>query len=342
MNELARGQSVPWLIHELLDEKSEVSSGEVAKAAGVTRQAAHYHLRHLVSMGELEPVGAGRSSRYRRLSIWHRQFDLPDLEEHLVWRQLLAEAEPVSDIPDPAAATAHFAFTEMLNNAIDHSRSETVSASVSPSSDGLLFSISDRGIGAFEHVRRTKDLEDHVAAIQEISKGKLTTDPQRHTGQGIFFTSKAVDLFSLASNGWKWTVDNKRNDTAIARCLSHEGTRVHFVIDPESERTLQSVFDQYTDKESFAFDRSRTVVRLFELDASFVSRSEAKRLTRNLDQFAEVVVDFRNIVEVGQGFADDVFRVWQLEHPNTRLVPENMNEAVRLLVEQARGSNKSA
>lgn len=336
MNQLARGESIPWLIHELLDQAGEVSSGDVARAAGVTRQAAHYHLRNLVDSGELAAVGGGRGRRYTRHSIWSEQFETGGLEEDVVWRNLREAVDEVGQLPSNAASIASYAFTEMLNNAIDHSGSQVVSIAVSVSTSGLLFAIADRGVGAFEHVRKSKGLEDHVAAIQEISKGKLTTDPERHTGQGIFFTSKAVDLFSLASNGWKWLVDNTRTDVSLARGRLQAGTRVKFVIDPGTARTLQAVFDEYTDKETFAFDKSRTVVRLFEFDVSFVSRSEAKRLTRNLDQFAEVVVDFRGVEEIGQGFADEVFRVWQREHPSTRLSPTNMNESVQLLVEQAR------
>jgi hypothetical protein len=75
---------------------------------------------------------------------------------------------------------------------------------------------------------------------------------------------------------------------------------------------------------------------LFEYGVSFVSRSEAKRLTRNLDQFREVVVDFRGVEQIGQGFADEILRVWQTKHPDVRLVPVNMEESVRLLVERAR------
>ncbi len=335
-SELARGESIPWLISELLDEQGEVSSGEVAKAAGVTRQAVHYHLRRLVDAGELEAVGAGRSSKYIRSSIWSKQFEITGLEEDIVWRELAGDVKEIKELRDPALGTAKFAFTEMLNNAIDHSGSETVTVSLSLSEKCLKFSISDEGVGAFERVRRTKNLEDRIAAIQEISKGKLTTDPQRHSGQGIFFTSKAVELFSLSSNGLRWVVDNTRNDVAVGRALPQRGTQVRFVVDPQSQRSLKKIFDEYTDEETFAFDKSRTVVSLFEYDVSFVSRSEAKRLTRNLDQFAEVVVDFRGVDEIGQGFADEVFRVWQQDHPDVGLTPVNMNESVRRLVEQVR------
>ncbi|MPZ68679.1 MAG: DUF4325 domain-containing protein [Actinobacteria bacterium] len=336
--DLAKGESIPWLIRELLDEQGRISSGDVADAAGVTRQAAHYHLRRMVEMGELLAVGKGRASHYIRSSVWSGQYETQGLEEHLVWRDLAAAVAAVSSLRNEATAIARYSFTEMLNNAIDHSESERVIVSIGESGDSLVFTITDEGVGAFERVRRTKRLEDHVAAIQEIAKGKLTTDPSKHSGQGIFFTSKAVDVFVLVSNGWKWVVDNKRGDQSISRVRSHAGTRVEFTIDRMTDRSLKSVFDEYTDEATFAFDKSRTVVRLFEFDVSFVSRSEAKRLTRNLEQFVEVLVDFQGVDEIGQGFADEIFRVWQRDHPDTRLSPVNMNQSIELLVEQARKS----
>lgn len=78
-----------------------------------------------------------------------------------------------------------------------------------------------------------------------------------------------------------------------------------------------------------------STVKLLEHDGPFVSRSEAKRLARNLDRFREVVVDFHGVDQVGQGFADELFRVWQRDHPETRLIPVNMGPAVRAIVERA-------
>lgn len=334
----AVGESIPSVIRGLFAERDEISSGEVAQAAGVTRQAAHYHLRRFVEMGELTLVGAGRSSRYARRTDWSAQYAAAGLEEDLVWRELKDSVKRVQELPDTAAGVARFAFTEMINNAIEHSDSEIVSASLTSNEDLLTFRVADEGVGAFERVKSAKDLEDYPAAIQEIAKGKLTTDPSKHTGQGIFFTSKAVDVFVLISNGWKWTVDNVRQDEAIAQVRPYRGTQVQFEVDPSTTRSIDEVFDEYTDKTTFRFDRTRTVVRLFEYDVTFVSRSEAKRLTRNLEKFEEVVVDFRGIEGVGQGFADEIFRVWQNEHPNVQLVPVNMNRSIRLLVEQARAA----
>lgn len=334
--DLAKGESIPWVIHELLEDQGEVSSGDVASAAGVTRQAAHYHLKRLVEAGELRPVGAGRTRRYTKRFSWTQQYDTAGLEEDRVWAQVAGELGDLSQLGDNALKITQYAFTEMLNNAIDHSGSEQARVTVTTTSRPFTFTVSDEGVGAFEHVRKSKKLEDHIAAIQEISKGKLTTDPRRHSGQGIFFTSKSVDFFSISSNGWRWTVDNLRNDSAIGRATSGKGTRVEFRIDPDTDRSLKGIMDEYTDADTFEFSTTRTVVRLFEFDSAFVSRSEAKRLTRNLDQFAEVIVDFKGLEEIGQAFADEIFRVWQSENPDIRLLPVNMNDGVRSMVERAR------
>jgi hypothetical protein len=49
-----------------------------------------------------------------------------------------------------------------------------------------------------------------------------------------------------------------------------------------------------------------------------------------------VLIDFRGVEAVGQGFADEVFRVWPRQHPSVEVTPENMNDPVRFMVERAR------
>jgi DNA-binding transcriptional ArsR family regulator len=332
---MARGQSVPRLIHDLLDRQAEISIGELLEQSGLTRQAIQYHLRKLVEDGELEPVGAGRGRRYRRALLVETTLETKSLQEDRVWKQLRSSVSALEQLNLNAERISNFAFTEMLNNAIDHSESEVVRITLANRHDSFVFGVKDWGVGAFEHVRRQASLEDHIAAIQEISKGKMTTDPERHSGQGIFFTSKAVDLFSIASNGWRWVVDNLRQDETIGGSQVRRGTVVDFEINRDTERLMSQVFDEYSNAETLAFDKSRTTVSLFEFDVPFVSRPEAKRLARNLDRFREVVVDFKDLKEVGQGFADELFRVWASNNPNTKLIPVNMNDPVKLMVQRA-------
>lgn len=331
----ARRESIPWLVHDLLDQRAEVSIGDLLDRSGLTRQAIQYHLKKMVESGELEPIGAGRGRRYRRTLFSETTLETKGLQEDQVWKQLRSNVPELGQLNRNAERIANYAFTEMLNNAIDHSGSVIARITLGKLSEEFVFVIADQGIGAFEHVRRHADLEDHVAAIQEISKGKMTTDPKRHTGQGIFFTSKTVDWFSIASNGWRWIVDNVRGDQTIGESDVRRGTTVRFEILEDTDRDLSKVFDEYTDEDTLGFDRSLTTVRLFEFDVPFVSRSEAKRLARNLEHFREVVVDFKGIDQVGQGFADELFRVWAEDHTETKLVPVNMDVPVKLIVERA-------
>ena len=104
-------------------------------------------------------------------------------------------------------------------------------------------------------------------------------------------------------------------------------------------RDLRRLFEAYT--EDFEFVRTRTVIKLLAIGVRFVSRSEAKRLVHNLERFREVVLDFKGVEGVGQGFADEIFRVWHREHPEVRLIPVNMCEPVQFMVERARRAARS-
>src|SRR5262249_14592833 len=158
-----------------------------------------------------------------------------------------------------------------------------------------------------------------LEALQELSKGKLTTLPAGHTGEGIFFTSKVADRFELESGRLSWLVDNVREDVGVGQVPLRRGTRVRFGAGTRPGRRLADVFAEYT--EDFEFKKTRIVVKLFALGTRFISRSEARRVLTGLDRFSEAVLDFRGVQEIGQGFADEVLRVWAASHRATKLTP---------------------
>lgn len=80
---------------------------------------------------------------------------------------------------------------------------------------------------------------------------------------------------------------------------------------------------------------SRTTLKLFGLGRDFVARSEARRLLQGLESFREIVVDFTGVKSIGQGFADEVFRVFPLHHPTIRMVPIHMVDDVKFFVDRA-------
>ena len=148
----------------------------------------------------------------------------------------------------------------MLNNAIDHSGGSFVDVSILAPQGGVAFEVRDDGIGALRRARETFGLENDVDAVAEFSKGKRTTMPERHSGEGIFFTSKAMDRFVLSANGVRWIVDNIADDQALGDAPGEAGTRVRCEISRSSSRTLRSVFDRYSlaPEEMPAFDRTTT------------------------------------------------------------------------------------
>ena len=310
-------------------------AGEIANAFRVTRQTAHRHLRRLVKEDQLVVDGAGRGTRYRiRSNDLTRSYPTQGLDEDRVWRELSVPGSLLDALPESARSTLNYALTELVNNVVDHSGSETVVVQLLQRGSLVVVDVIDKGVGVFKHIRDRLDLDSELEALQELSKGKTSTMPDRHTGEGIFFTSKAVHEFEIKSGALRWIIDNQRNDTAVGELNPPvDGTSIRLELDTEDVRPLDEVFAEYT--EDLVFSKTRTVIYLFTIGTKFVSRSEAKRLLHGLEKFREVVLDFKGVNLVGQGFADEVFRVWALEHPETKLVPIEMNESVEFMVERA-------
>lgn len=262
---------------------------------------------------------------------WYHELTLLGLSEDVIWRRVAGDLGLSTE--SPAGKIMGYSFTEMLNNAIDHSDSETAAITWWTSPDQWSFEVRDHGVGAYLKLREGLHLASDFEAVQELSKGKRTTDRKRHTGEGIFFTTKVVDIFRMTSSGVRWTVDNLRRDTALGVVATSKGTSVVCQIDPQTDRSLADIFREFT--RDHAFVLTRPVVKLFGIGTTFVSRSEARRLLDGLEaDFDTVEVDFAGITDVGQGFVDELLRVWPASHPGKTVVPTNMNPAVQFMVQR--------
>ena len=101
---------------------------------------------------------------------------------------------------------------------------------------------------------------------------------------------------------------------------------------------MEDIFKQFSVDHDFV--RTRPIVKLFEFGTSFVSRSEAKRILAGLEKFEEIELDFQKVESVGQGFVDEIFRVWITNHPGKKIIPIQMNPSVKFMVE--RGQSQTA
>jgi DNA-binding transcriptional MerR regulator len=259
---------------------------------------------------------------------WQKEYPLNDLKEDLVLEELKKDLN--LDMSCGAADIFPYAFTEMLNNAIDHSEGKFVKVRYWRNSDYWAFEIIDDGVGVFHKISNKFKLESPIESIGELTKGKRTTSPEGHSGEGIFFTSKSVDLFELASNGLEWQVDNSLSDFTVIYKEINVGTRVFCSIAIDTLRRIENVFREFSIDHDFVL--TRPVVKLFEHGTKFVSRSEAKRILAGLEKFQEIELDFQKVESVGQGFVDEVFRVWTSHYPEKKIIPINMNPSVEFMV----------
>ncbi|HEY5221671.1 MAG TPA: DUF4325 domain-containing protein [Microbacteriaceae bacterium] len=288
---------------------------------------------------DLDAVRGSLSGRIPEASIlpisppdWEADFALDGLHEDQVWT-IAADTLQIDRRTEDGRVAA-YGFTEMLNNAIDHSGGTSANIQVWSSQHELAFRIADDGVGVFARIRSGLGLDRDIESAGELTKGKRTTFKERHTGEGIFFTSKAVGVLRLSANGLRLTFDNARGDVALGISRVSTGTVVKVSIPRPAAHTLRAVFEQFTDGEQ-SFAKSRPAVKLFGAGISFVSRSEARRLLDGMDTFGDIDVDFAGVEDVGQGFVDEVLRVWPAQHPGTTLNPINMNEAVEFMVNRA-------
>ncbi len=301
-----------------------VREGLLVKA-GSTRGAAYAGQRH-----------AGRLiASAQRVT---RRLTNVALQEDRVLSDLKDAVPFLTRLPANVGAIVSYAFLEMMNNAIEHSGSRHVEVEVARTAGDVTFAVNDFGVGVFHKVMRERKLGSELEAIQDLLKGKTTTQPQGHSGEGIFFTSKVGDVFVLESFRRRLRVDNRIGDYFIEPTdRLKKGTRVFFSISATSPRRLEEVFRRYaSDASEPAFDKSEVKVRLFALGRGYVSRSEARRMLAGLDKFRSVVLDFDRVPVIGQAFADEVFRVFRRRHPDITMVPTNMNDTVRFMVDRAR------
>lgn len=311
----------------------------ISEEFGLSRQAAHYHLGKLVEGGELVRNGEKKSIYYgltREVRV-NESFKIEDLEEHVVWEDHISSI--FADYPKNVKDICYYGFTEMLNNAIDHSESTHVRVVVEESLVDVQMQIYDYGEGIFKRICRLKEFQHEREAIFELSKGKLTTDPENHTGEGIFFSSRMFDYYYIRSGTLYFSHNINDDSDWLLETAEAQGTRVSMAIFKNSTRIESEIFDAYADPEiDPSFNKTVVPIRLADYQGDgLVSRSQAKRILNRFDKFKNVILDFKNVSSIGQGFSDEIFRVFKNANPDIQMSPINMNTRVAAMIKRASG-----
>ena len=330
------------ILNILKGSDSPLSALEISKLPNTPSRTYTAHLlSELLAKGEIKQIRQGKHLRYFVSQIiFNQTLSIKNLHEDEVWSEIRKIPSFIESLSEQAETSLHFAFTEMLNNAIDHSNSGTVSIKLEFIKEDVTFSIRDFGIGAFNSLMAKKKYPDALMAIQELVKGKNTSDPVHHSGEGIFWTSKIADYFELKSYDYSLIVDNIINDyTIIPLDNPLLGTEVIFKIRKDSQKSIRELFHQFSfDKTKLTLDTTTIPIKLYDLGGVWISRSQAKKLLIGLEKYKKIIFDFSGVDLIGQSFADEIFRVYQNSHPKIILEPINMNDTIAILVNDARNS----
>ncbi len=303
-----------------------------------TRQAVHKHLQRLVAEGAVVVSGQTRSKRYELAPLvrWRKQYELASgLAEDVVWRNDVAPL--LGKLPENVLNIWHYGFTEMFNNVIDHSGARVVSLTLTKTAAATTIDIYDDGVGIFKKIQAALDLVDERHSVLELAKGKFTTDPVNHSGEGIFFSSRMFDRFVIASGEVYFSHEfDEKEDWILQARSAGGGTLVRMFIHNHTARTLKKVFDKFTSDEDYGFTKTVVPVKLMRYgDDNLMSRSQAKRLLSRFDRFKVVVLDFSGVASIGQAFAYEVFRVFRSKHPEVEILTIHASSEVKRMISRA-------
>jgi anti-sigma regulatory factor (Ser/Thr protein kinase) len=313
-----------------------------AEALGITPVSARRYLNALVSEGLLTAEGTTKARKYKLRNfveeLIHLDID-PNFEEHIAWRKHVAPA--LGDLPKNIREICEYGVSEMLNNVKDHSTSEKAEVAVIRNARHVEIVIHDFGIGIFKKIADACGLSDYREAILELSKGKLTTAPDRHTGEGIFFTSRMFTEFILSANNLGFTHFIKGGGDwlmEVGHLAESVGTTVYLRMSLKETHTIRDIFGKYEQDDDgyLSFSKTHVPVRLALYDnEQLVSRSQARRVLARFNKFSEVILDFSDVPMIGQAFADEIFRVYKLEHPEVTILPINADKLVYNTIRRA-------
>ena len=311
-------EQIKLYILKLINANDKDFANKTVESFGVSKSTVYNYVKKMCEDNILRKVEKG-SPPYEIVTVKHIfKYDNEGLlSEDKIFR---THIEPLlKDLDKNVFSVWRYAFTEMMNNAIEHSKSSKIVVGVATNLLETRITIGDNGIGIFKNIqtflkeKRNEDLPlDECAAL--LLAGKFTTAEQYHSGEGIFFTSHLMDKFIIVSDDMFFSRDNF-TDATVKGIDGVSSTLVCMSLSNQSKKTTKEVFDRFSDAEE-GFIRTHIPVAHMFAYGNPISRSEARRLGTLIADFKEITLDFSGVEEVGQAFCHELFVVWQRNNPD--------------------------
>lgn len=325
-----KNRIVTYLL-EIIAQGEEGAVRKTAESFDLTVASVYKYINTLIKDGKIVRTGRdkyGLVSEVRQVVLSRRRGEL--VSEETIYNKYVDPE--LTGLPENIVRMWSYIVNEMINNVIDHSQASRLAISVSRNVFETTVILADDGVGIFNKIKTAFHLESLSEAVAELFKGKVTTDAKNHSGEGIFFSSRMADEFAVISSGLIFTHNSFDEEKLIKIKDANKlfdfdkGTLFFIKISNRSKKTAKEVFDRFTDSD-YAFAKTLIPVKDY-FNGIPVSRSQAKRLCSGLEKFKTIEFDFSGLDMMGQGFADQVFRVFANEHPGLELTPLNMSEEV--------------
>ena len=311
-------EQIKLYILKLINANDKDFASKTVESFGVSKSTVYNYVKKMCEDNILRKVEKG-SPPYELVTV--KQIFKYDNEGLLSEDKIFyAHIEPLlRDLDKNVFSVWQYAFTEMMNNAIEHSKSSKIVVGVATNLLETRITIGDNGVGIFKNIqtflkeKRNEDLLlDECAAL--LFAGKFTTAEQYHSGEGIFFTSHLMDKFVIISDDLIFSRDNF-TDATVKGIDGVSSTVVWMSLSNQSKKTTKEVFDRFSDVEE-GFIRTHIPIAHIFAYGNPISRSEARRLGTLIADFKEITLDFSGVEEVGQAFCHELFVVWQRNNPD--------------------------
>ena len=327
-----------YIISNISDNPNKITQ-QTCEYFKITKPTVLKYINELVEDKIIKKAGSNRYPNYKLVKTdYNWEYTNKNLEEDVLWRESIFPL--LKELNKNVKEICQYGFTEMVNNVIDHSDAKKLTVQLTIDYLNIQLFVQDNGVGIFQKIKDTLKLEHTNHAILELAKGKFTSDPENHSGEGIFFTSRAFHDFMIVSHKLTYYGTGNEDGMIWEAKEDYNGTLVALEIKKDSSTQLEDIFNEYADPDKDpSFHKTYIPVKLMEHEGeSLISRSQAKRLITRFNKFVEVGLDFNGVNQIGQAFADQIFRVFKNKHPEVRLIVIKATKDVENMIKRVQST----
>lgn len=346
-------EQIKSYILEKINENQQNLITSVAQKCDISATTVQRYLKQLLKEDVIKENS--EKNGYEIINTINEAFifekDICSLEEQQIFDKYIRPL--LSELPHNVQRIWEHVFTEIMNNAIEHSDADQIVIRLLKNKLHTTIIIDDDGIGIFNRIcayitERDKKAYTLDDAVTMLFAGKLTTNEACHSGEGIFFSSRAVDKFIILSSNRifthdryeledNWNIETMESSKAKEILLNKKGTYVLMELRNDSKKILREIFDMYGDQ-TRGFYKTQIPLKNIITSGFAVSRSQARRISASFEKFKEVELNFDGIDEISQAFAHEMFVVFQKKHPDIKFIIKNANEQINYMINRVKNT----